>query len=38
MAKKNMTVVYKNVYVVVSTKGGEGKTFLSFTNFTYFIF
>lgn len=29
MAKKNMTVVYKNVYVVVSTKGGEGKTFLS---------
>ena len=29
MAKKNMTVVYKNVYIVVSTKGGEGKTFLS---------
>ena len=29
MAKKNMTVVYKNVYVVVSTKGGEGKTFLT---------
>lgn len=29
MAKKKMTVVYKNVYVVVSTKGGEGKTFLS---------
>ena len=29
MAKKNMNVTYKNVYIVVSTKGGEGKTFLS---------
>lgn len=29
MARKNMNTRYKNVYVVVSTKGGEGKTFLS---------
>ena len=29
MAKKNMKVIYKNVFIVVSTKGGEGKTFLS---------
>ncbi len=29
MTKKNEEIVYKNVYVVVSTKGGEGKTYLS---------
>lgn len=29
MAKKNMNTRYKNVYVVVSTKGGEGKTYLA---------
>ena len=29
MAKKNEEIMYKNVYVVVSTKGGEGKTFLA---------
>ena len=29
MAKKNEEIMYKNVYVVVSTKGGEGKTFIS---------
>lgn len=27
MAKKNEQIMYKNVYVAVSTKGGEGKTF-----------
>ncbi|MEV9498782.1 hypothetical protein [Aliarcobacter butzleri] len=29
MAKKDKKTMFKNVYVVVSTKGGEGKTFLS---------
>ena len=29
MAKKNINAIYKNVYIVVSTKGGEGKTYLS---------
>ncbi len=29
MAKKNMNAVYKNVYVILTTKGGEGKTFIA---------
>ena len=29
MAKKNMNAVYKNVYVILTTTGGEGKTFIA---------
>ncbi len=29
MAKKNINAIYKNVFVVISSKGGEGKTHLA---------